>query len=166
MADYNIKVYRRWFGQKETIGQLFLPVNKFFCYTLEDEIRKEKVKGETAIPYGKYPLTLSYSPKFGKILPLINNVPNFTGIRIHVGNTEADTDGCLLVGFNRTETTITQSTLALNALIKIIEDQIKLGNNVYIEFISYEKKIIVIMLITIVVLLIIFLIIKHKTKIF
>lgn len=164
MADFTLKVIRRWFSDKETIGQLFLPVEKFFCYTLEDEIRKEKVKGETAIPYGKYKVILSHSPKFGRILPLILGVPNFEGIRIHVGNTEADTDGCLLVGFNRTKTSITQSTLALEALIKVIEEQIQKGNDVYIEFISFEKKIIRIMLITIVVILISILIYKLKIK--
>lgn len=159
-----IIVNRKYFSDKETIGELYIN-GKFFCYTLEDEIREIKVKDETAIPYGTYPVTLSYSPRFGKIMMRINNVPNFSGILIHVGNDEKDTSGCLLVGFNRTETTITQSTLAYNALYTVVENELKAGKEVNIKFISNEKKNLF-LIITIVILVVSFLIIKYKFKLF
>lgn len=160
-----ITVNRKYFTDKETIGELYIN-DKFFCYTLEDEIREIKVAKETAIPYGTYPVKITYSNKFGKLMPIIENVPNFEGIRIHVGNTEKDTDGCLLVGFNRTENSITQSTLAYNALYTVINNELKAGNEVEIKFTSEEKKNFNIFLIVSVLLVVSFLILKYKFKIF
>ena len=80
-----------------TFGMLEIP-NFFRCYTLEDVERPEKIKGFTAIPKGKYQVILSYSPRFGRMMPLLLNVPNFDGVRIHSGNASGDTEGCLLVG--------------------------------------------------------------------
>jgi hypothetical protein len=84
-----------WF----TIG--FLNVDdRFFCYTLEDKVRPpgEKVPGQTAIPYGRYRVELTPSTRFKRVMPLLLSVPNFTGVRIHAGNTTEDTEGCILVG--------------------------------------------------------------------
>lgn len=80
-----------------TYGRLYVD-GTYLCDTLEDMERMEKVYGETAIPQGQYKMSLTYSPKFKRILPLIENVPGFTGIRIHSGNTTDDTSGCILVG--------------------------------------------------------------------
>src|SRR5262245_55691636 len=82
-----------------TIGQLYVDGN-FFGHTLEDVVREAgvKVPGETAIPAGMYEGEVTFSPRFKTNLPLIKNVPNFTGIRIHAGNSEGDTEGCILVG--------------------------------------------------------------------
>ena len=84
---------------KVTIGELWIN-DKFFCWTLEDEIRPvlAKIWGETAIPQGNYSVVLSYSNKFQEYMPEIINVPSFKGVRIHAGNTINDTHGCLLVG--------------------------------------------------------------------
>lgn len=89
---------------KPTLGRLYID-GRFECFTLEDEYRgddpSKKVKAETAIPCGTYPLKLTHSPRFGRVLPLVENVPGFVGIRIHAGNDADDTEGCLLVGTSR-----------------------------------------------------------------
>lgn len=81
-----------------------------FCDTLEPPRRnllnggkwdkRLKVKGMTAIPEGRYLMRFTYSPKFGKRLFLLMDVPLFDGIRIHSGNSVKDTQGCILVGNN------------------------------------------------------------------
>ena len=92
-----IKLLRSVLYRDYTIGQLFIN-ERFICNTLEDGIREFKVAGETAIPYGRYKVEVTYSPKFKRMLPLLLDVPNFKGIRIHSGNTTKDTSGCILVG--------------------------------------------------------------------
>jgi hypothetical protein len=86
---------------RNIIGDLFID-GEFFCYTLEDEIRPEGVKvyGATCIDAGRYKVILTKSNRFKRIMPLLLNVPNFEGIRIHGGNTSKDTHGCPLVAFN------------------------------------------------------------------
>ena len=91
-----------------TEGELYVN-GVYFCKTLEDTNRdlnkngqfdnnEKKVYGETCIPYGKYKVILSYSPKFKRELPEILEVPDFQGIRIHRGNRISDTLGCVLCG--------------------------------------------------------------------
>lgn len=100
-----------------TPGQLFLD-DKFECYTLEDIVRPRGVKvyGKTAIPAGVYPLVITMSPKFGRLLPLLLNVPGFEGIRIHTGNKAEDTDGCILVGDSPSHDWLGQSRVAFDRL--------------------------------------------------
>lgn len=81
-----------------TIGRLEEIVGKFFCHTLEDAVKNEKITGKTAIPEGTYEVVVNHSPKFKRELPLLLDVPKFEGIRIHRGNTVNDTSGCILVG--------------------------------------------------------------------
>lgn len=108
-----------------TIGELSVN-NKYLCDTLEDRVRPEgeKVYGETAIPSGTYTVILSYSNRFKKIMPEIQNVPNFTGVRIHCGNSSKDTEGCLLVGKwdGKTENWISDSKNTYNKLYSLLEE--------------------------------------------
>lgn len=92
-----LEVFRLRRLPARTPGELYAD-GQHFAYTCEDTIRDEKIPGVTAIPCGRYRVTLEYSPKYGPDTLTINNVPGFTGIRIHSGNTETDTEGCLLVG--------------------------------------------------------------------
>lgn len=88
-----------------TIGKLFID-GEYFCDTLEDTVRElgddgsGKVYAKTAIPPGEYIVKLTQSAKFGRLLPELLNVPFFSAIRIHAGNTPADTEGCIIVGVN------------------------------------------------------------------
>jgi len=123
----------RQFAVKDaTIGTLTVD-GKFQCFTLEDVIRANGVKvfGETAIPAGTYPVVLCESPRFsdkyetkglGRIVPLIDRVPGFQGIRIHVGNVAEHSHGCVLVGQwrDRTEAKIVESTQAFKDLMKVL----------------------------------------------
>ena len=98
-----IKLIRESFGDTFTEGKLFID-NVFECYTVEDTDRKmeedltRKINGKTAIPRGRYEVILSMSNRFKKVLPEVLNVPGFTGIRIHAGNSSIDTEGCIILG--------------------------------------------------------------------
>lgn len=103
------------FTDASTVGELFVN-GAFECYTLEDKVRLVKVKGMTAIPTGRYEVVVSYSTRFGRALPLLLNVPNFEGIRIHAGNTADDTEGCILVGRSKAVDFVGSSRAALDTL--------------------------------------------------
>lgn len=118
-----IKVKRIYRGPEYTIGHLYVN-DVYVCDTLEDrdrgldyrmslsKIKAKKIAGKTAIPTGTYRMTLDVkSPKFGSkafyrevcdgYLPRLIGVPGYDGVLIHVGNTQNDTDGCILVGLNK-----------------------------------------------------------------
>ena len=115
-----IELRRKWKTENSTIGELFIN-GVYECYTLEDKERPEKAKkvfGKTAIPVGRYEIVINYSNAFKTFLPLLLNVKGFLGIRIHSGNTEHDTLGCILVGSRKAENQIMNSRLAFNDLFK------------------------------------------------
>ncbi len=105
-----------------TISNLSID-GKFFCHVLEDTVRANGVKiyGKTAIPTGTYKVILSVSNRFKILMPLLLNVPNFEGIRIHAGNTAADTHGCLLVGVNSAKGKVTESKKTFAKLMEILQ---------------------------------------------
>ena len=127
-----IRVVRESFNRNETIGRMFID-GRFFCYTLEDRDRKlhqmmsreaileRKVYGQTAIPVGRYPLKLTYSPRFRRILPQLMGVKGFEGIRIHSGNHHQHTEGCIIVGMSRDEHNVWQSGKAMLTLMPILK---------------------------------------------
>mgnify|MGYP001614491739 CR=1 FL=1 len=125
-----------------TIGQLFVDGAEE-CWILEDEVREKdgmpvgmwKVKGATAIPRGTYNVIITPSNRFKRDLPLLENVSGFEGIRIHPGNTSADTEGCLLPGRGRTDRTVTESKVAFNALFAKIKDALDAGDTCSIEIV-------------------------------
>lgn len=119
-----------------TIGKLYVD-GEYFCDTLEDkdrgltsdmslkDIKKIKVYGQTAIPSGRYRVTMNMSSRFKKVMPLLLNVPGFDGIRIHSGNTAADTQGCILLGQNKVVGKVINSRIYTDKLYQIISTCLK-----------------------------------------
>ena len=107
----NISVLRYIYTPMSTLGKLIWDHN-VVCYTLEDTVREDGVKiyGKTAIPSGHYEIIVDQSQRFQRKMPHILNVVNFDGIRIHGGNTAADTDGCILVAYNKINDQTIQGT--------------------------------------------------------
>ena len=126
-----LTILRDTFTEISTQGQLFIN-GEFFCYTLEDKDRdlyqqtplqdivRQKVFGQTCIPYGMYEVGLTYSNRFKKVMPQIFDVPGFSGIRIHNGNTPDHTEGCPLVGYTKGFNSVYKSRLAFSRLMEIL----------------------------------------------
>ena len=112
-----ITVKRLYKTENSTIGELLID-GIFECFTLEDKERPVKIKGETAIPKGTYRVIINESNRFKRLLPLLIDVPNFEGVRIHSGNSNHDTEGCILVGQTRNKNYIGQSRKAFDKLFK------------------------------------------------
>lgn len=93
-----LTVRRFSFLEKCTIGKLYIDEEDVALYTLEPKVRDIKIDGCTAIPAGMYKVIIDYSNHFGRDLPHVLDVPNFDGVRIHSGNSDLDTQGCILIG--------------------------------------------------------------------
>ncbi|NTU42206.1 MAG: hypothetical protein HGA78_03975 [Nitrospirales bacterium] len=129
-----------------TVGEL--SVNESFeCYTLEDVVRdlgpngEGKIAGETAIPADRYTVIIDYSSRFKKEMMHILDVPFFEGVRIHSGNTDADTEGCILVGMGISGDQITGGTSrpALENLTAKVKAALDSGEEVFITIRDAEK---------------------------
>lgn len=144
-----LEVRRLWDNGQATIGMLLIN-NQLACFTLEDTKREVKIKGETRIPEGTYKVELRTEgasherykkrfPSFHKGMLHIVNVPNFQFILIHIGNSDKDTEGCLLVGDAvTTNSTLLWSTQAYERIYKTVASELILGNNVSITFKDYQ----------------------------
>lgn len=127
-------------GEGCTIGALLVDGLEG-CFTCEDVIREIpgapvsawKVAGETAIPAGSYQIIITPSVRFKRDLPLLVNVPGFSGVRIHPGNTAEDTEGCILVGTRVGVNSVLESRIAFNALFDRIQAALELGELCHIE---------------------------------
>lgn len=132
-------------------------VRKFLCYTIEDEYRAEKIRGETRIPEGEYKLTLRteggyhqrYTAKYGdwhRGMIYVNNVPNFEWILWHTGNTDESTAGCLILGSSQNENITKQdgfvgaSVVAYKKVYPIVADAIESGKEVTVKYIDYDYR--------------------------
>lgn len=124
-------------GDTYTIGTLYVNGEKF-CDTLEDRVRdlaggESKVPGETAIPEGRYRVIVNRSPKFGRDLPRLLDVPMFEGVLIHRGNTAEDSAGCILVGENKVEGKVINSTPYEERLVALCKAALAGGEAIEIE---------------------------------
>ena len=128
-----LEIIRNPVENSPTMGKFFID-GEFHYYTLEDidrgltqemsleKIKKIKVYGETAIPYGRYKVILTYSEKFKRILPLVLGVLGFEGIRIHRLNFDKQTLGCPGIGYGIEKFTITHSAKAEIDFLKILRN--------------------------------------------
>ena len=128
----NLLLQRLPSEEKRTHGDLYVD-GQWFCYTLEDVVRPVKIHGETAIPAGVYPVTLEKSPRFGPNTISVHKVENFKHIRVHGGNHENNTEGCPLVGMERTDTGIRNCKPALDELKQEIGAALQAGEQVWLE---------------------------------
>lgn len=136
----NIVVERLQRDPDVTIGSMTVD-GQWQCWTLEDTVREVrgqpvqqwKVYGKTAIPAGRYQVDLTVSARFKRLLPLLMGVPGFSGVRIHAGNTAADTEGCILVGNDRLAKSLARSQLALAPLMVKMAEAKRKGEAIWLE---------------------------------
>lgn len=149
-----VRVRRYADNNESTLGLLFID-GEFMCYTLEDEKRNVKLKGETRIDEGEYEIKFrkegGHHTKYGKDFPDIHkgmlelqNVPKFQFILIHIGNTDKDTDGCILVGDDPNNNKVVKgflgkSTDAYKRIYPKIAKALEAGEKVVIKIDSIEK---------------------------
>ncbi len=124
------------FNPEETLGSLWID-GKLFGYTCEDKDRYlecggAKIYGSTAIPRGRYRLSVTLSNRFKKLLPILHDVPQFSGVRIHAGNTHKDTEGCILLGQERTDDGVRLCRRVIEGLIEYIREAEHEGDDVWL----------------------------------
>lgn len=155
----NLTLKRTYKGDQYTIGHLYVN-NQFFCDTIEDVYRGttqdmpftktgdntgywtdsngnkiQKVYGETAIPSGTYDVEITYSNKFKKHLPEVKSVNGYQGIRIHSGNTQKDSLGCIIVGENKVKGQVINSRNTMTKLMARLEEALEFKETIKITII-------------------------------
>ena len=142
----HVTLIRKYRKEKYTIGQLY-ENGVFLCNTMEDRDRglnnnmsasailKIKVPNETAIPTGTYKIVVSESPKFHRELIEVVGVPGFVGIRVHRGNSERDSSGCILPGINSEKGKVTDSTKYEELLTKKVKAAMARNEECYLTII-------------------------------
>jgi hypothetical protein len=125
-----ITIERLTMTSTTTIGKMYLN-GEYFGYTLEDVNRDVKIKHQTCIPAGLYKVVLTVSNRFKRLMPLLIDVPNFKGIRIHGGNTHKNTSGCPMVAERRLNDNTIQGSLE-----KELTKRLKECDNIEIEIIN------------------------------
>ena len=135
---------RNFLGEKYCIGTLYNEKD-YLCDTMEDTVRdlnkdgdledpgEGKLFGETAIPFGRYRLILTWSPKFKRLLPEVLLVKHFTSIRMHAGNTQKDSLGCILVGENKVKGSLINSRAKEIIVVTLLKDLIERNNEVWLN---------------------------------
>jgi hypothetical protein len=129
---------RKWFTDKSTCGELWFD-GEFQCFTLEDKVRDVKIPKETAIPDGKYEVVLSFSNRFQKYLPEVLHVENFTGVRLHPGNTASDSEGCILLGDTRGQDFVGNSRAAFAVFMSKLDRAARHGK-VWLQILNCKNE--------------------------
>jgi hypothetical protein len=110
----NLRVHRTKFDSRCTMGNFYLEGQQV-AFTLEPPKLDPPAKPR-AIPAGTYKFIIAYSPVHGRLLPLLINVPDFTGVEIHIGNWPKDTKGCILVGKQQGDDVVEHSAEAFQEI--------------------------------------------------
>ena len=141
-----LRLQRKYLGEEYTIGTLFMD-GIYLCETVEDKVRdlnkdgdlddpgEGKVYAQTAIPYGLYKLDLTMSPKFTRLLPIVLNVKDFVGIRIHRGNSADDSAGCILPGENKVKGGVIHSTEYEMKIVERMLQAVRNGEEMTLEIV-------------------------------
>lgn len=129
MSALEFRLVREEFTTESTVGRLLFRLAPtdgwtWLCWTLEDVVREVvgqpveawKIRAGTAIPVGAYPISVTFSNRFKRSLPILRSVPGFLGIRIHGGNTAQDTEGCILVAHSHPREDMIRETAIADVL--------------------------------------------------
>lgn len=157
MSKIQLRLTRFFPSAESTLGAMFIDCEPE-CFTLEDEYREVKVKGETRIPAGTYkvkfnesvtPLTEKYRAKYPWFTfhLEIQDVRNFKNVYIHIGNDDDDSEGCILLGDSLVNNQykvgqvvdgfLGNSTQAFERFYKRVGEHLRQGGEVDIQIIDY-----------------------------
>lgn len=145
-----IRIDRRWKKRGYTISRVYINGERLgdgshWCSMLEDEdrglhadmtldeIKRIKIPGKTAIPRGVYEVKITYSPRFGRNMPLLCGVPGYSGIRIHSANYASQLEGCLAPGVNDAVGRVSHSRYWADLIQAKIQAELNSGRRVFIE---------------------------------
>lgn len=145
-----ITIHRKWSKNEYTIGRVYID-GWLFSNSLEDPVTDYtkpnwKVAGKTAIPPGLYKVEMRYSPKFskrfgGRLMPYLCNIPQFTGVLFHSGNTTDDTAGCILVGNNSSKGRLSSSYATMIKLLDMFDEALSRGEDLWCDIIPQDWEV-------------------------